>query len=47
MCSVGVNTEKLTTEYTDGILSGALTTPTLSSGAPTLSSGAPTLSSGA
>ncbi|CAF3368068.1 unnamed protein product [Rotaria socialis] len=39
MCSVGVNTEKLTTEYTDGILSGALTTPTLSSGAPTFADG--------
>ncbi|CAM4981101.1 unnamed protein product [Rotaria socialis] len=47
MCSVGLNTEKLTTEYTDGISSGAPTTPTLCPMehrlAPTLySSGAPT-----
>ncbi|CAF1611169.1 unnamed protein product, partial [Rotaria magnacalcarata] len=47
MCSVGVNTEKLTTEYTDGISSGAPTTPTLCPvehrRAPTVySSGAPT-----
>ncbi|CAF4910636.1 unnamed protein product [Rotaria socialis] len=47
MCSVGLNTEKLTTEYTDGISSGAPTTPTLCPMehrlAPTVySSGAPT-----
>ncbi|CAM4846454.1 unnamed protein product, partial [Rotaria magnacalcarata] len=46
MCSVGVNTEKLTTNYTDGVLSGTPTTPKLSSGAPTCTdgvfSGAPT-----
>ncbi|CAF4280036.1 unnamed protein product, partial [Rotaria magnacalcarata] len=28
MCSVGVNTEKLTTEYADGVSSGAPTSPT-------------------
>ncbi|CAM4975589.1 unnamed protein product [Rotaria socialis] len=48
MCSVGVNTEKLTTNYTDGVLSGTPTTPKLSSGAPTCTngvfSGAPTTS---